>query len=497
MSKLVKPHVLIVGAEVTPFAKVGGLGDYIGALPKALAAQGVSVAVATPYHETITRQHHRPLRRVGQLRVPFLTRPETVTIWRTTLPHSTVPLYLFHNEHYLSRGSIYNSALTWDPVAKKMAARSMRDVLRYLFFSLALAHWLESTANQFNIVHANDWQLAPMCALLKTRYATATIRSLLTIHNIDFVWHGVMRPMRLQGQYLELIPPELRTMIDWRAVRQQGYLRPFGLGITHADMLCTVSPQYAKELLTPYYGKGLEKLLRRRQGRFYSVLNGIDTTVFNPVTDQYLVQNYSVRSLGRRQQNKTWLQHRVGFKVDQRIPLLGMVARVTGQKGLDVLIDSLARLKRMRVQVVIAGVGDERLEKALKRIQRQNSTWFYFHNTFDIKFSQRIYAGSDLFLMPSHYEPCGLSQLIAMRYGAVPVVHGTGGLKDTVTNKKTGFVYAPNTTAAFSVALRQAVQLYRTQPRRWVKYIKTGMSTDHSWNQSAHEYSKLYRRLLY
>lgn len=497
MTKTIKPRCLIIGAEVAPFAKVGGLGDYIGSLPKALIEHNVTPAVATPFHEMIKQKNIKPLRRLAKLTVTFCDHPEVVTIWQTTLPNSTVPLYLFDNPHYLSRGDVYNSTAVWDPVAKKMASPRRRDVLRYLFFSLALAQWLETKPHVFNIIHVNDWHLAPLCALLKTRYTTAALRSLLTIHNVDIGWRGAARPMRITGHYLRLIPPELRSMIDWRAVQRHGFIRIFELGIAHADMLCTVSQQYAKELLTPYYGKGLERLLRTRAGRFYAVLNGIDHDSFNPATDPLLIQHYSVRSVTQRVLNKTWLQQKVNFTVDPRIPLLGMVARVTDQKGFDLLLASIPKLKLLNVQCVVSGVGDDRLERSLKRIQKSNRRWFYFHNTFDLKFSQRIYAGCDLFLMPSYYEPCGLSQLIAMRYGSVPIVHGTGGLKDTVENKQTGFVYAPNTAKEFSATIRQAVQIYRTQPRRWQKYIKAGMSADHSWNQSAHEYSKLYRRLLY
>ncbi|EKD76359.1 MAG: glycogen synthase [uncultured bacterium] len=427
----------------------------------------------------------------------FYNKPELVTVWQTTLPNSSVPLYLFRNEHYLSRGDIYNSTFVWDPVTKKMATRRRSDILRYLFFSQALAHWLESKPRLFNIVHVNDWHIASLCALLKARYATANIRSLLTIHNVDIGWRGVAKPMRIIGKYLDLIPAELRAMIDWRTVQKQGYIRIFELGIAHADMLCTVSKQYAKELLTPYYGKGLEKLLRTRRGRFYPVLNGIDTAVFNPATDPYLIQHYSIRSLTRRTLNKVWLQKRLNFTSNPQIPLLGIVSRVTDQKGFELLLDVIPKLKSWKVQCVIAGVGDKRIEKALKRIQRLNKKWFYFHHTFDIKFSQRIYAGSDMFLMPSYYEPCGLSQLIAMRYGSVPIVHATGGLKDTVSNGHTGFAFAPATADKFAEAINTAVKIYRTKPKRWLEYVKTGMTTDHSWNKSASEYIKLYHHLLY
>lgn len=497
MIHVVKPHLLIIGAEVAPLAKVGGLGDYVGALPKALARQGITVSIAAPFHEIIQHQTVKPLHKIACLTVPFYKDHEPVTIWQTTLPNSNVPLYLFYNKHYLSRGDVYNSTAVWDPVVRKMAAPRRRDVLRYLFFSQVLAHWLEKQPKLFNIIHVNDWHLAPLCALLKARYATSAVRTLLTIHNVDIGWRGVAKPIRIIGKYLDLLPAELRAMIDWRTVQKHGSIRMFELGIKHADILCTVSQQYAKELLTPYYGKGLEQLLRTRRGRFFSVVNGIDTDVFNPATDPYLIQHYSVRTLKRRTANKAWLQKRAGFKIDSDIPLLGMVARVTDQKGFDLLLDIIPKLKRWQVQCIIAGVGDKHLEKALRKIQRNNHSWFYFHNTFDLKFSQRIYAGSDVFLMPSYYEPCGLSQLIAMRYGAVPIVHATGGLKDTVTNGQTGFTFAPDTAELFAKTIHTAIQLYRTQPRRWLKYIKAGMAADHSWNQSAHEYSKLYRRLLY
>ncbi|EKD79678.1 MAG: hypothetical protein ACD_41C00004G0008 [uncultured bacterium] len=497
MNKLIKPRVLIVGAEVAPFAKVGGLGDYVGSLPKALASQNITTAVAAPFHEVITQKEVKPLRRIGQMTVSFYDQPEVVTIWQTNLPQSTVPVYLFHNQHYLSRGEIYTSTTVWDPVAKKMASPRRREVLRYLFFSQVLAFWLEQQPKHFNVVHVNDWHLAPLCALLKARYATAAIRTLLTIHNVDIGWRGAAKPIRIVGKYLNLLPPELRAMIDWRTVQEQGYLRIFELGIANADIICTVSKQYAKELLTPYYGKGLEQLLRTRTGRFHAVLNGIDTSVFNPMTDPAVWQHYSVRSIVKRQSNKMLFQQRLKFTVDPTIPLLGMVARVTDQKGFDLLLDIVPKLKRWHVQCVIAGVGDKRLEASLKRIQRRYRNWFYFHNTFDLKFSQRVYASSDLFLMPSYYEPCGLAQLIAMRYGAVPIVHATGGLKDTVQDGRTGFTFAPATAKQFADAISAALRVYRSQPRRWARYVKAAMTADHSWEKSAHEYSKLYRRLLY
>ncbi len=497
MITAIKPRVLLVGAEVAPLAKVGGLADYIGSLPKAFSKMGLTSAIAVPCHEAILASKPQPLQLVAKLVIDFYDRPEVVKIWKTTLSNSTVPLYLFDNIHYLSRGSIYGSALVLDPVTKTMANKSRRDVIRYLFFSQALATWLETNPTLFNIVHVNDWHLAPLVALLKARYATAQIRSLLTIHNVDIGWRGVAKPMRITGKYLQLLPPELRAMINWREVKQQGYIRMFELGIVHADMLCTVSQQYAKELLTPYYGKGLEATLRPRSHLLHAVINGIDTDVFNPATDPLVVQNYSLRTVSKRANNKAWLQKRVGFTVDPTIPLLGVVSRVADQKGFELLLDILPTLKRWSVQLVVAGVGDDRLESALRQAQRKYKRWFHFHNTFDIKFSQRIYAGSDMFLMPSYYEPCGLSQLIAMRYGCVPIVHATGGLKDTVSNGKTGFTFAPDTAKHFADSIERALKVYRHQPKRWQRYIKTGMSADHSWQQSAVEYSKLYRRLLY
>ncbi|MBI2416196.1 MAG: glycogen/starch synthase [Candidatus Kerfeldbacteria bacterium] len=497
MARLRNPRILLVGAEVTPLAKVGGLGDYIGSLPKALAQHQVVPTVAVPYHHVIDRSYPDLKKiKLGEIAVAFYHHLEVVTIWKTTLPNSTVPLLLFQNQRFLSRGEIYNSKHVWDPVQRRLASRRLRDPIRYLFFSQAVFHWLTLHPTAYQLVHANDWHLAPLLALLKSHHATATIKSLLTIHNVDIGWRGVAKPFRLYGRYVDLLPLALHPLIDWRRVKQQGAVRLFELGIVQADIVNTVSPQYAKELLTRTYGRGLEQLLHQRHRSFSAILNGLDTDWFNPATDPSVPYQYTVRSRVRRLHNKLWLQQRVGFTQNAGRPLLGMVARIVEQKGVDLLLASLPTLRRLGVQIIITGTGEAKLEHALKQAQHRHRSWFYFHNAFDVRFSQQIYAGSDMFLMPSHYEPCGLSQLIAMRYGAVPIVHATGGLKDTVFNGRNGFTFSEPTATAFVRTIDQAVQLYRTQPNRWQRYIKAGMTANYSWDQSALQYVKLYRRVL-
>lgn len=488
-------RVLLVGAELTPLAKVGGLGDYLGALPKALLHRVTSVGVALPYHATIHKQK-TAARLQMRFTLQFGGREEVVSVWKAVVPDTTIPLYLFDNPHYLSRGDIYHSAKVWDPIRRSYASGHYSDLLRFLFFSEAVYRWLQHRPIPLDIVHASDWHMAPLVALLKTNRKTAHLRTLLTMHNVDVGSRGVAKPMSVRGRYVDLLPPELSAHVDWRMASDERSVRVFTLGLQRADLLNTVSPAYAKELLTPAAGHGLETILRHRRAHFSAVLNGLDTIVFNPATDSNLHTNYTWASHRRKLENKLWLQHHLGWAPDANKPLLGMVARVVEQKGFDLVLKLLPALAKLNVQLVITGTGDPYYERRLRKAARRYHRWFHYNASYDDALGQQIYGGSDMFLMPSQYEPCGLSQLIAMRYGAVPIVHATGGLKNTVFHHQNGFTFQPFTLESFTEAVAEAIDWYRNNPKRWQKLMRTAMTSDYSWNVSAKAYVQLYRKLM-
>lgn len=484
-------NILLVGAEITPLAKVGGLGDVLGSLPRALANQVDSVALAIPFHEVIHQRHLSKLHLVTKLQVSFANSIIPVTVWKTILPDSRIPVFLFEHNNYLSRGEIYPQQQVWDPLHQRWAGQRASEVIRYLCFSQAVFEFVKTT-QQFNLVHLNDWHTSAIAALIKLNSATKHIRTVLTIHNT-----GIARGITLK--LLGLLPWKLSAILTPKeritSQHNQGNLL-LRIGIKFSDIVTTVSPQYAKDLLTTQYGNGLAPLLLHRKKNIIGILNGLDDVAFNPVTDQVLAQRFSAQTLEKKVKNKLYLQRIANFKVDRSIPLCGIVSRIDKQKGINLLLKTLPLFFKNGLQCVMTGVGNTRYEQRLKQLQLRWPQQFYFHDVFDLSFSQQIYAAADIFLMPSLYEPCGLSQLIAMRYGAVPVVRATGGLKDTVHPKINGFTFNAFSSVAFERTLHKAITTYQSEPKIWQQLMRSGMTKDYSWNSAVLEYLKVYKKLL-
>lgn len=481
-------NVLMVGSELTPLAKAGGLGDVLGALPKALVPYVHSVAVALPFHQEIHTYNPRPLKKFLTVNVSVGKTSVPVTIWQTVIPGTKIPVFLFHNTKYLSRGRVYQGDAVYDPTKKGKATSKAGQALRYLVFSFAVHQFIKHSNLGINVVHGHDYHSGATLALVHTDSSLQHVGRVLTLHNLGVVG-------ATEKKYLHLFNWDPVKLFGKAEFNRTHGARLVKLGINHAQVITTVSKQYAKEILTPAYGNSLETVLRKRRNDLVGIVNGIDMDSFNPQTDSNVPYQYSFSTIARKQKNKTALQKTAGLPVDPTIPVIGLVSRLTSQKGLELIVDLLPRLGSLRAQFIFTGTGQPEYTNAFEAAQRMYPKQFYFHHKFDIPFSQQVYGGSDIFLMPSKFEPCGLGQIIAMRYGSVPVVRATGGLKDTVHNSKNGFVFTQYSSAALWRTLRQAVTQYTEHPNRWTKLVRAGMLADYSWKNSAKKYVAIYNKL--
>lgn len=471
--------VLFLAAEAAPFAKVGGLADVAAALPKALRQLGVDARLMIPRYGAMRGEQY-DFRRLGELiSVPVGPDYEPVHLLEGMAP-GEVPLYLIWDEKYFSaRDKIYGFN---------------DDPQRFVFFSRAVIAALRALNWVPDVIHANDWHTAPVPAWLDV-YGRRDpfyrdIVTLFTIHNLAY--QGLCGRLLLTfGRMEELphLPVEPPGQVNWMAQ-----------GLAHADLLSTVSPTYAREILTAESGMGLEPLLISRQDRLFGVLSGIDAEVWNPSTDTALTQAFDVTSLRMRAVNKSALQREIGLPGRAEVPLLGCISRLDEIKGVDLLLPALeALLQQQDVQFVLLGTGDPQYETELRALAERFPESARVFIKFDDRLARRIYGGVDLFLVPSRFEPWGMGQLIAMRYGAVPLVRATGGLADTVIDvveqpaSGTGFVFRPYTVAAFAETLGRALAAFRDRPR-WEGIQRRAMEKDFSWEAAARTYIDLYRR---
>ncbi len=479
--------ILFLSAEVTPFAKTGGLADVAGSLPKALRAMGHDIRVLMPRYGRIDPDKFGLWEVVESLEVPVDDRKEPARILQGRLGEgeSEVPVYFVDNPRLYDRDGIYMYP---------------DDAERFLYFSRAALELTKALNWRPDIVHANDWHTAFVPNWLKTIYQDdpffAETATVYTIHNLAYQGIFGYRVLEIAGlaEYGFIYHPDggtLNERVDFMA-----------RGILFADVITTVSKRYAEEILTPEYGENLDPLLRDRKDRLFGILNGIDTETLNPATDPNIPVNYDVESIEKRQGNKLALQREMGLPERPDVPLLGVISRLTDQKGFDLMAQIADPLFRFNdAQFVLLGTGDEQYHHIFQRLAESYPDHVAVRFTFNTPLAQRIYAGSDMFLMPSRFEPCGLGQMIAMRYGSVPVVRETGGLADTVENydpitgKGHGFTFKDYNAMALYTALVRAMETYR-YPKVWRKLMRRGMTKDFSWKKSAEEYVKVYRLAL-
>jgi starch synthase len=485
-------RIVFATAEVSPVAKTGGLGDVCGSLPKALAALGHDVTLFMPYY----RQARHWFEDRGI--VPHQLMPTVTISWagwsmeatflRATLPGTEIPLILIANDFLFERDQIY--ARAWDGIDDFL--------MRYTFFCRALIEACGALDITPDILHCHDWHTALLPVYLDSGLRAmpqfSQTRSVYTIHNLNY--QGVASPPAfsltgLHGRY-------------WasHAVEHFGQINPMKAGIVFADQVTTVSPNYAREIQTPEYGAGLDGVLRSSAHKVTGILNGIDTVEWNPADDPLLAANYDADSVRQRSRNKRALAKEAGLKYSLKTPIIGAVSRLVDQKGFQLLIPVMERLLRAGAQMVILGNGEPDIEIGLARVAaahpEQCRVWIGFDNAL----AHRIYGGADMLLVPSIYEPCGLNQMYALRYGTVPIVRLTGGLVDTVIpydggnlEEATGFGFIDPTPEDLYTAIWLAMLNFR-DPATWRSLQANGMARDFSWDRSALEYDEVYRRAL-
>lgn len=480
-----KMKVLFASSECAPFFKTGGLGDVAGALPKELAKKSEisSVGVILPYFKNEMKEEYRSLL-VDEFYdfVDVGWRHEYVGV--KTLVKDNVKYYFLDNEHYFGRGQIYGYG---------------DDGERFAFFDLAVCQLLEKLDFIPDILHVNDWQTAMIPFLLKEKYkwinAYSDIQSVLTIHNIEF--QGVM-----QGDALtELFGMGMERYFEG-VVRHNGMLNMLKTGILYADRVNTVSPTYAKEIQTSEFGGGLEGVLQYVKGKISGILNGIDYEIYDPEKYKQISYHFNSLDLTGKAKMKAELQKRVFLPINPDIPVIGMVSRLTNQKGFDLVLSQLEELLKEEVQIVLLGTGFPELEEGFKYFAQKYPDKLSANIAFYLQFAQEIYAGSDLFLMPSAFEPCGLSQMIAMRYGTLPIVHEIGGLRDTVipfnpvTKEGTGFGFIDFDRDILLETIKRALEVYKKEPKTLNRIIVSAMEQDFSWETKAQQYIELYQTIL-
>lgn len=470
--------VCFIAAEAAPFVKVGGLGDVIGSLPKALRELGIDARVVLPLYSSIDRERIG-LKYSGYQFVDLGWRHLYCGIFETVV--DGVPLYFIDNEQYFKRESIYGQA---------------DDGERFAFFSKAALEILPGVDFKPDIVNVNDWHTALSVIyldVLKSREADfyKNMKSVLSIHNIEF--QGRFNPYEM-GNLFGLDNKYFDALI------YNGDLNLLKGAIQLADRINTVSETYAREILDPYFSYGLDKILIVEQGKLKGILNGIDIEKFNPKTDPIIPINYDIHTFEDKVKNKLELQKELGLEVSEDIPLIGMVTRLTHQKGIDLLLQASEDILRTGAQLVVLGTGDAHYESALRSLQNYRHDRVRSILLFSNEMSAKIYASSDIFLMPSKTEPCGLSQLISMRYGTVPVVHRVGGLRDTVIPftgvEGNGFTFESFQSGDMMDAIYRAVTCFYQSPGEWNQIIQNNLNKDVSWEKSAKQYLSLYHEVL-
>ncbi len=470
--------VLFAAGEAAPLIKVGGLGDVAGALPKTLCSMGQDVRVIMPMYSIIGDKRH-DCKYITHIYVDNSWRKQYCGIFEYKC--GNVTYYLVDNEFYFNRPHVYGE---YD------------DGERFAFFSRAVLETIAAIDFYPDILHCNDWHTAFVPVLLDTQYRArvgyGSIKTVFTIHNIEF--QGKFDPFVL-GDVFGL-GEETKPLLYY-----DDCINLVKGAIECSNKVTTVSENYANEILDPYFSFGLEHILRARQYKLSGIVNGIDDDVFNPETDKRIKTNYSIKTLNLKYHNKFALQTELGLEKTNDCALIGMVTRLTHQKGLDLVCDRLEWLMSQNVQFVLLGSGDVRYEDCIREFAAAHPDKMRAVIGFDADLAQRIYAGSDFFLMPSEFEPCGLAQLIALRYGTIPIVRKTGGLADTVqpfnakTGEGNGVDFATINSDDMADAIWRALEIYNNK-KQFAKIRKNAMSGDYSWKASAKKYLDLYESII-
>ncbi len=478
--------MLFVAAEAVPFVKTGGLGDVIGSLPKELKQQGVDVRVILPNYQEIPEEYKEKMMFKNNFIVQVGWRQQYCGVFE--MEYQGITFYFIDNEYYFKRHGFYGYG---------------DDGERFSFFCKAVLESLPNIDFMPDVLHCHDWHTGMVSVLLEADYRQLPeyqhLKTMFTIHNL-----------RYQGVFPKAVLPDLLGL-GWNNFNYEGVefydtVNFMKGGLAYSNLISTVSRTYAQEIQYPYFGEKLDGLLRKRQGDLVGIVNGIDYDVYNPATDTKIYSNYDVDSLGNKTKNKLELQQQLGLTVKADIPMIAIVSRLVGPKGMDLLESRLVDMFKYmsigdyEVQLVVLGTGEARYENFFRYMAWEYSGKVSANIMFDDTLAHQIYAGADLFLMPSLYEPCGIGQLIAMRYGCLPIVRETGGLQDTVepynqyTSSGNGFSFANYNAHEMSDAIIRALLLFKNK-EEWNTLVKSAMSSDYSWQSSAKQYQELYENL--
>ena len=473
--------ILLATSEAAPYIKTGGLGDVAAALPKALAVSpNTEVAVFLPYYKAIKDNQEFEIEYVTNFTVPLAWRNVYAGLFRAVTKKKKLQYYFIDNEYYFYRDGCYGH---YD------------DGERFAFFSKAILESLGHLDWYPDVIHANDWQTALVPVFLRAHYMKAEkyrpIKTLFTIHNMEY-----------QGRFPDSFVDEVLGLPgDWKGTMQfDNATNLMKAAILTSDRVSTVSRTYANEIQDPYYAHGLHDVLRQHAYKLSGVVNGIDTEVFDPAADALIYANFDAATLEKKAENKKFLQERLGLAVRDDIPMVVMVTRLVGHKGVDLVQAVMDDLMQDDLQLVILGTGERQYEDMFRSYAANFPAKMSANILFDNTLSHQVYAGADLVLMPSKQEPCGLTQLIAMRYGTVPIVRETGGLFDTVpaynveTGEGRGFTFKSYNAHDMLGAVRRAAELFRDK-EHWTALQKHDMAADSSWKNAVQDYWNIYREM--
>ena len=477
-------NILFLAAEADPFIKVGGLGDYTGSLPLALRNllpeiihnHKIDIRLVIPFHGKISAKKWG-IRFLTKFSITEKCKSVIVKVYFTQI--DGLPVYLIgRNRRENNSTSIYSE-------------KPFQNSRKYAFFSVACLELLKHLNWKADIMHANDWHTAfsilRLSQLKKADRFYENIKTLLTIHNLAYMGGGSETALKS----FQFEPVKKRCLPSWAKTQ------PLPMGLALADEIVAVSPSYSKEITTPLFGYGLEKLLLERRKSIFGILNGIDYQKWDPLHDSCIENSYSVQSTPQRLNNKHLLQKQFGlFSRDSLIPLVTIISRLDMQKGIDLIIDGFRLIKDIPLQLIILGTGNNNIEKECVNLENEFPEKVRAIIRYDEVLARKLYSGADMILIPSRYEPCGTTQMIAMRYGCMPIARATGGLKDSIQDGKNGFLFNSPTPLALVETIRKAVDTYQKKPDQWRKMQIQAMNSDFSWNNSALLYAKRYIKLL-
>lgn len=478
--------ILFASSEVAPFAKTGGLADVSGSLPAALASLGHQVVVVMPLYRSVKEGDYDIKQNDKFLTIPFKGQHLKAGIYSTKMS-GDIPIYFIQREEFFDRSGLYGTP----------DGDYFDNPERFIVFSRSVLELSQLIGFQPDILHCHDWQTSLVPVYLKSQSKTALhlkkIRSVFTVHNLAY--QGIF-PKEVMS-FSEL-PLELFSV---RGLEYYGKMNFMKGGIVFSDMITTVSAKYAQEIQTPEYGYGMDGVLRDRKTDLFGILNGVDYASWNPKTDPHIASTYDAKDISGKKNCKDELRKAYGLKGPDEFPVIGMISRLADQKGFDILAEAMDQLLKLDLCLVILGTGDAKYEKQFVALAKKHPGRLGVKIAFDNVLAHKIEAGSDMFLMPSKYEPCGLNQMYSLKYGSIPIVRATGGLDDTIkefnpeTGKGTGFKFNAYSSNELVKAVKRATYLYKNK-LLWKKIVKNAMKENFSWQKSAYKYEEVYKKAL-